>query len=42
MKLQKDICMQIAAARPEFLNEASVPAERVEKEKRNFKSSNNE
>ena len=32
-EVAKDICMQIAAARPEFLNEASVPAERVEKEK---------
>ena len=29
----KDLCMQIAAARPEYLNEQSVPAERVEKEK---------
>ena len=28
----KDICMQIAAARPEYLNEQEVPAERVEKE----------
>lgn len=28
----KDVCMQIAAARPEYLNEASVPAEAVEKE----------
>jgi elongation factor Ts len=28
----KDVCMQIAAARPEFLNESEVPAERVEKE----------
>ena len=32
-ELAKDLCMQIAAARPEFLNEESVPAERVEKEK---------
>ena len=32
-EIPKDICMQIAAARPEFLNEESVPAERVEKEK---------
>ena len=30
--LAKDICMQIAAARPEYLDRASVPAERVEKE----------
>ncbi len=32
-ELAKDLCMQIAAARPEYLNEQSVPAERVEKEK---------
>ena len=31
-ELAKDICMQIAAAKPEFLDRASVPAERVEKE----------
>ncbi len=31
-ELAKDICMQIAAARPEYLNRESVPAERVEKE----------
>ena len=31
-ELAKDICMQIAAARPEFLDRDSVPAERVEKE----------
>ena len=31
-ELAKDICMQIAAAKPEFLNRDSVPAERVEKE----------
>ena len=31
-ELAKDICMQIAAARPEFLDEKSVPAERLEKE----------
>ena len=31
-ELAKDICMQVAAARPEFLDEASVPAERLEKE----------
>ena len=30
--LAKDICMQIAAARPEFINRESVPAERVDKE----------
>ena len=32
-ELAKDICMQIAAARPEFVNREQVPAERVEKEK---------
>ena len=31
-ELAKDICMQVAAARPEFLNEASVPSERLAKE----------
>ena len=31
-ELAKDICMQIAAARPEFLNEESVPQERLDKE----------
>ena len=30
--LAKDICMQIAAAKPEFLNRESVPQERVDKE----------
>ena len=30
--LAKDVCMQIAAAKPEFLNRESVPAERLEKE----------
>ena len=30
--LAKDICMQIAAARPEYLDRSSVPADRVEKE----------
>ena len=30
--LAKDICMQIAAARPEYLDRESVPQERVEKE----------
>ena len=30
--LAKDICMQIAAARPEFLNRESVPQERLDKE----------
>ena len=31
-ELAKDICMQIAAAKPEFLNEEDVPAERLNKE----------
>ena len=31
-ELAKDICMQIAAAKPEFLDRASVPADRVQKE----------
>jgi len=30
--LAKDVCMQIAAAKPEYLDRASVPADRVEKE----------
>ena len=32
-EVAKDLCMQIAAARPEYLNEQAVPEERVEKEK---------
>ena len=31
-ELAKDVCMQIAAARPEFIDRDQVPAERVEKE----------
>ena len=31
-ELAKDVCMQIAAARPEFLDRESVPQERTEKE----------
>ena len=31
-ELAKDVCMQIAAARPEYLDRADVPAERLEKE----------
>ena len=31
-EVAKDVCMQIAAAKPEYLNEKEVPAERVEKE----------
>jgi len=30
--LAKDVCMQIAAAKPEYVDRASVPADRVEKE----------
>ena len=36
--LAKDVCMQIAAARPEYLDRESVPAERVEKEKEILKA----
>ncbi len=32
-ELAKDVCMQIAAARPEFVDRNQVPTERVEKEK---------
>ena len=31
-ELAKDVCMQIAAARPEYLDEKSVPADRLQKE----------
>ncbi len=37
-ELAKDICMQIAAAKPEFLDKDSVPQERIEKEKEIFKA----
>ena len=37
-ELAKDICMQIAAAKPEFLDRESVPAERVEKEMKILKA----
>ena len=37
-EVAKDVCMQIAAARPEYLNEASVPSERLEKEKEILKA----
>ena len=37
-ELAKDICMQIAAARPEFVNREQVPAERLEKEKEILKA----
>ena len=32
-ELAKDVCMQIAAVKPEFINREAVPAERVEKER---------
>ncbi len=35
-ELAKDICLQIAAAKPEYLNRESVPQERVEKKKWKF------
>ena len=37
-QLAKDICMHIAAAKPEFLSEADVPQDRVEKEKEILKA----
>ena len=37
-ELGKDICMQIAAAKPEFVNESDVPADRLEKEKEILKA----
>ena len=37
-EVARDICMQIAAARPEYLDEASVPADRLEKEKEILKA----
>ena len=37
-ELAKDICMQIAAVKPEYLNREVVPAERVEKEKEILKA----
>mgnify|MGYP004580540607 CR=1 FL=1 len=37
-EIAKDVCMQIAAARPEFVNRETVPAERVEKEKEILKA----
>ncbi len=36
--LAKDICMQIAAARPEVIAESDVPADRLEKEKEILKA----
>lgn len=37
-ELGKDICMQIAAARPEFVNEEDVPSDRLEHEKEILKA----
>ena len=37
-ELAKDVCMQIAAARPEYLNRESVPQERVAKEMESLKA----
>ncbi len=37
-EVAKDICMQIAAARPEYLNEVSVPEDRLNKEKEILKA----
>ena len=34
----KDVCMQIAAARPEYLNESTIPTDRLEKEKEILKA----
>ena len=40
--LAKDVCMQIAAAKPEYLDREAVPAERVRKRNGNTKSSSYE
>ena len=37
-ELAKDVCMQIAAVKPEFINRETVPAERVEKEREILKA----
>ena len=37
-ELAKDVCMQIAAVKPEFINREQVPDERVEKEKEILKA----
>jgi len=36
--LAKDVCMHIAAAKPEFLSEADIPEDRVNKEKEILKA----
>ena len=37
-EVAKDVCMQIAAARPEYLDEASIPEDRLNKEKEILKA----
>ena len=37
-ELAKDVCMQIAAVKPEFISRENVPAERVEKEREILKA----
>ena len=37
-EVAKDVCMQIAAARPEYINEATVPEDRLNKEKEILKA----
>jgi len=37
-EVAKDVCMQIAAAKPEFVNREEVPADRVQKEKEILKA----
>ena len=37
-EVAKDLCMQVAAARPEFVNREQVPADRVSKEKEILKA----
>ena len=37
-EVAKDLCMQIAAAKPEFVNREEVPADRVQKEKEILKA----
>ncbi len=37
-EVAKDVCMQIAAARPEYLNETTVPEDRLNKEKEILKA----
>ena len=37
-ELAKDVCMQIAAAKPEYVNREAVPQDRVQKEMENLKA----